>query len=363
MAERGDENRSSAEQALADQIEEDFLDAITGTESDPASLAQHASLAMRLGVAGLASTAQGAIARIEEIIERKRASEEIFAADPREETKRADRKDREEEMLRDFRQDARQQQQQAEQAASARREQILRDAENDNTPSSDYPGLTRGDVLRGLRIINENLSFYSARAVERGLIKPEERLAFEEYMRQKYWLEQQRALQRAGQPNELDTPEGRERQRQIEETARKNPNFVKAERESLDATARRAGMTQDATATIANDARRISSRTDVFTAEDEAKMTARSDFLTRADWDNIQLLPESNQSSNEKDLIRSEATISAAGEIEGGISAQRISANFNALSSNTAQAAPAALAPVQAQVAARQMGFDTGPSI
>ena len=363
MAERGDENRSSAEQALADQIEEDFLDAITGTESDPASLAQHASLAMRLGVAGLASTAQGAIARIEEIIERKRASEEIFAADPREETKRADRKDREEEMLRDFRQDARQQQQQAEQAASARREQILRDAENDNTPSSDYPGLTRGDVLRGLRIINENLSFYSARAVERGLIKPEERLAFEEYMRQKYWLEQQRALQRAGQPNELDTPEGRERQRRIEEMERKNPNFVKAERESVDATARRTGMTQDATATIANDARRVSSRFDVFTDEDAARMTARSDVLTRADWDNIQLLPESNQSSNEKDLIRSEATISAAGEIEGGISAERISANFNAAASNTAQAAPAALAPVQAQAAARQMGFDTGPSI
>ena len=332
MAERGDENRSSAEQALADQIEEDFLDAITGTESDPASLAQHASLAMRLGVAGLASTAQGAIARIEEIIERKRASEEIFAADPREETKRADRKDREEEMLRDFRQDARQQQQQAEQAASARREQILRDAENDNTPSSDYPGLTRGDVLRGLRIINENLSFYSARAVERGLIRPEQRPEFEELMRHRYWLMRQEELKRRGEPNELDTPEHRERLRRIDELRSANSNFVKAERVIAAEAAGRGGYSIAAAETVAKDTRRVSSGAVALAAEHElAAQTAAT-----------------RNAGNE-----STTPISAAGEIEGGISAQRISANFNAASSNTAQAAQASLSPFAAQPAIR----------
>jgi hypothetical protein len=217
-------------------------------------------------------------------------------------TEEGERKKNQDNILGDFAMDARRdRQQQAEQQRAEREAAILRDAENDTAPSSEYPGMTVGEVLRGLRIINENLPYYSQRAVDKGLIKPEERLAFEQYMREKYWLEQQRALQRRGEPNALDTPEGRARINAILNTEQRNPHMVRARNEAMDAT-RRDGMNATDEATI----------TRGFTRR----------FSTAQDWNNgpCETVPAQNRTESR----------------EGGIKATHSASNhFNSVSGLT----------------------------
>jgi hypothetical protein len=185
----------------------------------------------------------------------------------RKEMDKQERIEARENQIGNARQDANESEQQRAEEIRAERERLaLIEAENDNTPSSEHPGMSVGEVLRGLRIINENLSVYSQRAVDKGLIKPEERAAFEQYMRDKYWLEQQRALQRAGLPNELDTPEGRARTRAIEATEHQSPHYRVAGDDILRQTQAR-DMNANARATIANSAARIHAGANALSAD------------------------------------------------------------------------------------------------
>jgi hypothetical protein len=61
----------------------------------------------------------------------------------------------------------------------------------DNSPSSEYPGMSNREVLAGLQRIVGNLPYYADQAVKKGLIKEEDKIKFEEYMRRELWLKEQ----------------------------------------------------------------------------------------------------------------------------------------------------------------------------
>lgn len=52
----------------------------------------------------------------------------------------------------------------------------------DQAPSREYPGMTNAEALSAIRRINGNLPFYSQMAVQRGLIREDERPEFERLM-------------------------------------------------------------------------------------------------------------------------------------------------------------------------------------
>ncbi len=95
----------------------------------------------------------------------------------------------------------------------------------DEAPSSDYPGMTNAEALAALRRINANLPFFSQLAVNKGLIKPEDELAFQAYMRNELWLKEQ---ERIGNTN---TDEYRMRKQQQEQTQKTKPEFKPAAQE------------------------------------------------------------------------------------------------------------------------------------
>lgn len=95
----------------------------------------------------------------------------------------------------------------------------------DEAPSTGYPGMTNAEALAALRRINANLPFYSQLAVQRGLIKPEDEMAFQAYMRNELWLKEQ---ERAGNTN---TAEYRARKQQQVEAQQNHPEFEPAARE------------------------------------------------------------------------------------------------------------------------------------
>ena len=282
---RDDQNR------LVDDILEIFDDVVNNRDTDNGELGFAERIASRINdmmkSAGLTSFAQAAIMIVAER-ESKTKNKDLWS-EVSEQLSESEKREARDNRIQNLWQDIDERVEQtrkelAEQQRKEREVEILRYAENDTTPSSEYPGMTVGEVLRGLRIINENLPFYSQRAVDRGLIKPEERLAFEQYMREKYWLEQQLALQRRGEPNALDTPEGRARARAIKDTEDQNPRFVNARREAMDAT-RRHGMTANEDLTIANVATRRNLLAGVMNAEDSTPLPLQSS--TNSDAQNL----------------------------------------------------------------------------
>jgi hypothetical protein len=95
----------------------------------------------------------------------------------------------------------------------------------DEAPSTEYPGMTNAEALAAIRRINANLPFFSQLAVQRGLIRPEDELAFQTYMRNEQWLMEQ---ERAGNTN---TAEYRARKQQQVEAQQNHPEFEPAARE------------------------------------------------------------------------------------------------------------------------------------
>lgn len=73
-----------------------------------------------------------------------------------------------------------------------------------NEPSTDYPGLTNGQVLSGLRTICANLPYYTNMAVQRGWIKAEEEPEFADYLRRERWLKEQELLGNTNSPEYID---------------------------------------------------------------------------------------------------------------------------------------------------------------
>lgn len=79
-----------------------------------------------------------------------------------------------------------------EREAQARAADFADDAQNaaqrmtpeqwDHAPSREYPGMTNAEALSAIRRINGNLPFYSQLAVQRGLIREDERPEFERLM-------------------------------------------------------------------------------------------------------------------------------------------------------------------------------------
>lgn len=94
----------------------------------------------------------------------------------------------------------------------------------DQAPSTEYPGMTNAEALAAIRRINVNLPFFSQLAVQRGLIKPEDEMAFQAYMRNELWLMEQ---ERAGNTN---TAEYRTRKQQQEQAREAHPDFQTASR-------------------------------------------------------------------------------------------------------------------------------------
>jgi hypothetical protein len=77
-------------------------------------------------------------------------------------------------------------------ASERKAEELRRHQEAwDNSPSSDYPGMSNREVLAGLQKIVGNLPYYSDQAFKKGLIKEEDKTKFEEYMRRELWLKEQ----------------------------------------------------------------------------------------------------------------------------------------------------------------------------
>jgi hypothetical protein len=111
-------------------------------------------------------------------------------------------------------------QEMSEQMERDREEQRMR--EWDNSMSREYAGMKEGEVLDMLRKINSNMSYYSNKAVEQGLIKKEDKPAWETFMRNELWLKEQERL------GKTDTPEYRERKKEQEQVSQQKPEYRKA---------------------------------------------------------------------------------------------------------------------------------------